>query len=111
MLIAGNDGQIHKTTLNEQLTQQYAGQVPQLAALARSFVRDLDPQVKVVLWLLVQHQHDSSLSEGTLSHTTWGLQGTGICNQWAAAGLHETDIMFCCCAERPGIPARTQPEA
>lgn len=44
VLIAGNDGQIHKTTLNEQLTQEYASRIPSLAALARSVVRDLDPQ-------------------------------------------------------------------
>lgn len=45
VIIAGNDGQIHKTTLNEQLTQKYASQIPSLAALARNVVRDLDPQV------------------------------------------------------------------
>lgn len=44
VLIAGNDGTIHKTTLNEQLTQEYASQVPALASLARNVVRDLDPQ-------------------------------------------------------------------
>lgn len=41
----GSDGQIHKTTLNEQLTQEYASQIPSLASLARNVVRDLDPQV------------------------------------------------------------------
>lgn len=45
MLIVGNDGHIHKTTLDEQLTQEYASQIPSLAALARNVVRDLDPQV------------------------------------------------------------------
>lgn len=45
VLIAGNDGTIHKTTLNEKLTQEYASQVPALASLARNVVRDLDPQV------------------------------------------------------------------
>lgn len=54
VLIAGNDGQIHKTTLDEQLTQQYASQVPSLAALARNVVRDLDPQVTQLLLLLQQ---------------------------------------------------------
>lgn len=45
VVIAGNDGTIHKTTLNKQLTQEYASQVPALASLARNVVRDLDPQV------------------------------------------------------------------
>ena len=45
VLIAGNNGQIHKTTLSEQLTQDYASQIPSLAALARNVIRDLDPQV------------------------------------------------------------------
>jgi hypothetical protein len=45
VIIAANDGQIHKSTLNEQLTQEYASQIPGLAALARNVVRDLDPQV------------------------------------------------------------------
>jgi hypothetical protein len=34
-------------TLQEALTKQYAQMVPSLAALARSMVRDLDPQVGV----------------------------------------------------------------
>lgn len=45
VLIAGNDGQIHKTTLSEQMTREYASQIPSLAALARNVVRDLDAQV------------------------------------------------------------------
>lgn len=45
VLIAGNDGQIHKTTLSEQMTQEYASQIPSLAELARNVVRDLDAQV------------------------------------------------------------------
>jgi predicted regulator of Ras-like GTPase activity (Roadblock/LC7/MglB family) len=49
VLIAGNDGQIHKTTLSEQMTQEYASQIPSLAALARNVVRDLDAQVSNVV--------------------------------------------------------------
>lgn len=49
VLIVGNDGHIHKTTLDEQLTQEYASQIPSLAALARNVVRDLDPQVGPIL--------------------------------------------------------------
>mgnify|MGYP001810743971 CR=1 FL=1 len=49
VLIAGNDGQIHKTTLSEQMTQEYASQIPSLAALARNVVRDLDTQVSNVV--------------------------------------------------------------
>ncbi|WIA33348.1 hypothetical protein OEZ86_006485 [Tetradesmus obliquus] len=43
-IIAGTDGSIHKTTLDEQLTQDYTSMVPSLTALARNMVRELDPQ-------------------------------------------------------------------
>jgi hypothetical protein len=57
VLIAGNDGQIHKTTLSEQMTQEYASQIPSLAALARNVVRDLDAQVSIHAGAACQQQH------------------------------------------------------
>lgn len=44
VIIAGTDGQVHKSTLTEQQTQEYARRIPVLAALASNNVRDLDPQ-------------------------------------------------------------------
>jgi dynein light chain roadblock-type len=44
VVIAGTDGIIHKSTLSDELTQQYASQITTLAALASNVVRELDPQ-------------------------------------------------------------------
>mmetsp|Transcript_12942 Transcript_12942/g.17696 ORF Transcript_12942/g.17696 Transcript_12942/m.17696 type:complete len:99 (+) Transcript_12942:69-365(+) len=43
-IIVNDEGQAIRTTAEAAVTQQYAELIPQLAAMARSLVRDLDPQ-------------------------------------------------------------------
>jgi hypothetical protein len=86
VLIAGNDGTIHKTTLNEQLTQEYASQVPALASLARNVVRDLDPQVRCC----------PARGDDVLVHSSWLIHSLLCC-------VHHI--------ERLDIPSHQKPEA
>eukprot|EP00241_Pyramimonas_parkeae_P008905 CAMPEP_0114252956 /NCGR_PEP_ID=MMETSP0058-20121206/16126_1 /TAXON_ID=36894 /ORGANISM="Pyramimonas parkeae, CCMP726" /LENGTH=98 /DNA_ID=CAMNT_0001366951 /DNA_START=147 /DNA_END=443 /DNA_ORIENTATION=- len=43
-IIVNDEGQAIRTTADAAVTAQYAEFIPQLASMARSLVRDLDPQ-------------------------------------------------------------------
>ena len=45
ILIVDAEGNELRTTMSTELTSQYAELIPQLASMARSAVRDLDPSV------------------------------------------------------------------
>lgn len=44
IVVVNHQGEPLRTTLDENLTKQYADLVPSLAELGRNLVRDLDPQ-------------------------------------------------------------------
>ena len=46
ILIVDDEGRELRTTLSAELTEKYSELIPQLASMARSAVRDLDPSVR-----------------------------------------------------------------
>lgn len=48
ILITTHEGTVIRSTLDNIQTQQYSNLIPQIAATAKSAVRDLDPEVNYI---------------------------------------------------------------
>jgi dynein light chain roadblock-type len=57
-MVLNSDGEPLRTTTDTKTTQQYAELVPNLAGMARSLVRDLDPQNDLQFLRLQTKQHE-----------------------------------------------------
>jgi hypothetical protein len=71
VVIAGSDGQIHKTTLGEQDTHDIVGQLPMLSALARNMVRELDPQDELEFLRVRSLKHEIMVAPSECAAWRW----------------------------------------
>eukprot|EP01137_Pigoraptor_chileana_P003272 Opistho-2@43215 len=67
IVIINNDGIPIRTTLDNSQTVQYAALITQLAAKARSSVRDLDPQNDLTFLRIRSKKHEIMVAPGKLS--------------------------------------------